>query len=124
MKLELKHLAPYLPYGLKYKLFKKINGDHTLTTQSLLDWDFNLHDIIPILRPLSDLRNHNNEVMPVYRLEIPRADFTDILDEGKPVSQLAYCIIEKLFENHFDVFGLIDAGLAIDINKLRKNEKV
>jgi hypothetical protein len=26
--------------------------------------------------------------------------------------------IVKLFEWHFDVFGLIDAGLAIDINTL------
>ena len=27
---------------------------------------------------------------------------------------------QKLFEWHFDVFGLIDAGLAIDINTLEK----
>ena len=29
-----------------------------------------------------------------------------------------YWIAQKLFEWHFDVFGLIEAGLAIDINTL------
>jgi hypothetical protein len=27
--------------------------------------------------------------------------------------------METLFENHFDIFGLIGAGLAIDINTLK-----
>jgi hypothetical protein len=31
-----------------------------------------------------------------------------------------YQIVQKLFEWHFDVFGLIDQGLAIDINTLTK----
>lgn len=30
-----------------------------------------------------------------------------------------YELYQKLFEWHFDVFGLIDAGLAIDINTLK-----
>lgn len=31
-----------------------------------------------------------------------------------------YWIIEKLLSWHFDIFGLIDKGLAVDINKLEK----
>lgn len=33
----------------------------------------------------------------------------------------AYDMFKKLFEWHFDIFGLIEAGLAIDINELNNN---
>lgn len=36
------------------------------------------------------------------------------------INYLPFGVIQKLFEWHFDVFGLIDAGLAIDINTLNK----
>lgn len=35
------------------------------------------------------------------------------------VESLPYDLIQKLFEWHFDVFGLIEEGLAIDINTLK-----
>jgi hypothetical protein len=33
-------------------------------------------------------------------------------------TQISYLIYEDLFELHFDVFGLIEKGLAIDINTI------
>lgn len=33
-----------------------------------------------------------------------------------------YSDMEKLFENHFDVFGLIEKGLAIDLNTIKETE--
>ena len=38
--------------------------------------------------------------------------------EYDTVLYLPYNIVSKLFENHFDVFGLIEKGLAIDINTI------
>jgi len=57
MKLELKHLAPYLPYGLK-GLGKFPNGKNNIrdinvnNIMAFVDNDINSK---PILRPLSDL---------------------------------------------------------------------
>ena len=39
------------------------------------------------------------------------------------IETLPYWIVEKLFENHFDVFGLITLGLAININTLKITAK-
>ncbi len=33
-----------------------------------------------------------------------------------------YKVVKKLFEWHFDIFGLIPAGLAIDINTLKRKK--
>lgn len=125
MKLELKHLAPYLPYGLKI-----INESGTGTQQlnkisisHIILYD-RIKEVKPILRPLSDITKeieHNGEKFVPYN-EIRK-------NYGFSKSDLAYLqrnlcyitrygICEKLFEWNFDVFGLIEAGLAIDINDL------
>lgn len=76
----------------------------------------------PILRPLSYLTKeieHNGErFVPVDRLEWNSYDH--IIKKGM-CDNVGYQYMIKLFEWHFDVFGLIDKGLAIDINTL--NEK-
>ena len=141
-KLELKHLAPYLPYGLKIKLH---NGNIT-TFQSIsvsgftngISW---MKECKPILRPLSDLTKeieHNGQKFyPCYNLfgkpfcrTHPKLEssFVDgMLNElwlENEEGDIAQCSFTKvdwdyLFEWHFDVFGLIDKGLAIDINNLK-----
>jgi len=62
MKLELKHLAPYLPYELKYfdKDSKKQTAMRSISTEiDLIDMGWGnaheLNEFKPILRPLSDL---------------------------------------------------------------------
>ena len=42
------------------------------------------------------------------------------LDNGTEIKlhYLSYRIIQILLENHFDIFGLIEAGLAVDFNKV------
>ena len=133
MKLELKHLAPYLPYGLKIKgntygeikTLYGIKGESvfidTLTTP--YPWaDFS--DIKPILRSLSDLkkeiRHKDVDFIPVEFLikegfnvsdEWIESGFIDIIRSD-------YEFIQLLLEWHFDIHGLIENGLAIDINTL------
>lgn len=96
----------------------------------------------PILRPLSDLTKeieiNGIRFEPAYWFEICddendslEFDFGNIklIKQIKGIAQnechhdlqfLPYFVINKFFEWHFDVFGLIEKGLAIDINTLNK----
>jgi hypothetical protein len=135
MKLELKHLAPYLPYELKIKTKHGfdtmetlngwlVNGDHE-ESYSYEDHPNETLEFKPILRPLSDL------------ISLINIDFED--EKFKPIDviirkggchsavalhvkigkgTLGFKYFDLLLQWHFDVFGLIDAGLAIDINTL------
>lgn len=135
MELELKHLAPYLPYGLRavdeYGKSKMIDWLHQSYTQSCVGLNHVLkiqvthaNSFIPILRPMSDLTKkfyyNNNEIDMC-------SDFSGYKSEFKELSELNDChytkfikwqTMELLFEFHFDVFGLIPKGLAVDINTL------
>lgn len=147
MKLELKHLAPYLPYGLKYK--GKYGGVSTLRkleyyrpynkeTDSYSDEigvdGYLIQYIKPILRPLSDLNkakifdNYGDEKLTAIEefegnWDLGALDWVLLeVSKGNQVErllELSYLVIEKLIEHHFDIFGLIEAGLAIDINTLK-----
>ena len=125
MKLEQKHLAPYLPYGLKIKVidtnFYKYDvmtlcdksGLSNIGLSDLLDEP---QDFKPILHPLSDL---TKEIEVNGEKFVPRDKFY-----GNPLDYKIldnnYNVVQKLLEWHFDVFGLIENGLAVDINTLKK----
>lgn len=147
-KLELRHLAPYLPYGLKIHWSKP---DYTLTGGNISATVADQRN--PILRPLSDLTKeieHNGEKFaPILQMfddknkkkvdkcgiELVYLDKEKTIPMGKVaraydkrgrviyamflephLNRAEWNVWEKLFEYHFDVFGLIEAGLAIDIN--------
>jgi hypothetical protein len=127
MKLEIKHLAPYLPYNLK---FKEINYGGTYLLCGIIEDELwfkdnygdNFNSIIsdesmkPILRPLSDLTKeievNGERFVPNYWFG-RSLHLQSILDEK-------FHIVQKLIQWHFDVFGLIEENLAIDINTLNK----
>lgn len=128
-KLELKHIAPYLPYGVK-AIYQDdvcyINGIYLDGSIFVVTSDggeyTNLTQIKPILRPLSDLTIEiYNDLSESYP-NTPNWDmYHKIWYTSKiPLHEtiIEYCVFEKLTEWHFDVFGLIDKGLAIDINTL------
>lgn len=143
-KLELKHIAPYLPYGLKGRVDKESYLQEErerigeLKTIDLADLYYELvvygdlgyflcdiSDIKPILRPLSDLTKEiSNGVglfYPYEELHLCYSDVTNFLNEDLWIGQWwDYEKVSKLFEWHFDVFGLIEKGLAIDINTLNQ----
>ena len=140
MKLELKHLAGYLPYGLKTKGLTAIYPDPIITGilggyGSRVYWNYHgatgawkLEDIKPILRPLSDLikeievkgvklipaDNINREFFWDYVRNNMRALVKD--ESYILVGYLPALAVDKLLEWHFDIYGLIENGLAIDIN--------
>jgi len=125
MKLELKHLAPYLPYGLKFTtnmLQKPVTLAGFGTDTDGIDKLFIHHSVYtawypienftPLLRPLVDLKQHFEN----YRSMI-YSDF-DYYVRCIKIGNMEFAEYEYFFENHFDVFGLIDSGLAININTL------
>jgi len=125
-RLELKHLAPYLPYGLMINCdFKdgdvwacKLEGisvDEAFLEGA--DWSYKDNtDFKPILRPMSDLTEGNWCRESGYAGRY----IDDVADGNEELQYLSYNLCLFLFKNHFDVFGLIPAGLAIDINTLNK----
>ena len=104
MELEIKHLSPYLPYDLQcigYGRKLRLNGQMLGAVDRLI--------VKPILRPLSDLTEEYSNAC-----NYSHKDFKwEIIN--KNISVLVW---DSLLKNHFDVFGLIDAGLAIDINTI------
>jgi hypothetical protein len=125
MKLELKHLAPYLQHGLKLTCNMLENpivlsglGTDTDTIKKLFihhskytAW-YPIEQFQPILRPLSDLKSHFDN----YRSQI-YSDFEFYIKCIK-YGEMEHNEYDWLFENHYDVFGLIENNLAIDINNL------
>lgn len=99
-----------------------------------------LSQIKPLLRPLSDLTREItdkwNKFIPTTELEKIRKGINIYKPSNYPIEISiqtedytqeidlydGYIILQKLFEWHFDVFGLIEKGLAIDINTL--NNKI
>ena len=108
---------------------------------SCSNWWENTEDVNhykPILRPLSDLTKeveHNgerfvpmqwmgkniNKSISFYQWGIQNLEIDIETDNYSQVINLysGYDAVQKLFEWHFDVFGLIEQGIAIDINTLK-----
>lgn len=126
-ELKLEHLAPYLPYGLKVKDNERIytmdtNNNNSDGIETVL---YGINQL-PILRPLSDLTKeieHNGERFVPKNMFNTKFEylFTNI-EYYNVQNDLSYSVVRKLIEWHFDVFGLIDKELAIDINNLN-NQK-
>jgi len=136
MKLEIKHLAPYLPYGVK--VINNTHPDDVNLVTGLRDETYfieqnsryaygDIENCKLLLRPLSDLTKeieiNGEKFVPIdwleekyYTLDLHKQCLQLINDTGEWIYQCDYMLVEHLFEWHFDVFGLIDQNLAIAIN--------
>jgi len=135
-KLELKHLAGYLPYGLKILYH---NGNAKPYIEELVSLNTKLSGRIlgsekhkPILRPLSDLTKeievNGEKFVPIEKLKLlynfeKRGNFelSMYIEDAwiRSCNDLPFDAINLLLEWHFDIYGLIPE-LAIDINTLNK----
>ena len=163
-ELEAKHLAPYLPYGLKVRYNNKeysvyaieVKGRLMLETEPMYVVFMNIKYVKPILRPLSSMTkkeaydllclivgiedigfeqsdldyislNYEYDMLKI-KGEFPFDDYVcgtkytinisndgiacfDTESNGAYIPHSAY---DYLLSKHFDVFGLIDEGLAIE----------
>ena len=123
MKLELKHIAPYFPFKMKYKNTK---NDNIYTMRSLsseinmvdFGWGdaMELQEVIPIFKPMSEL-TENEAKDGHYMSGFSNYGALQILTNNPLLGH--YFMVTYLLENHYDIFGLIEKGLAIDINNLK-----
>jgi hypothetical protein len=156
-KLELKQLAPYLPYVLGFVTVHGKHVDLRFSIDGCLKYSYShpmkapnvkrikqdsvLKNYKPILRPLSDLTNeikHNGEkFIPADRFKTFVLCDVEIINKqgvlslkfptgnklcfinNEILAECHYGFYEFLTMYHFDVFGLIEEGLAIDINEIK-----
>lgn len=126
MKLEPKHLVPYLLYDLKLiwkdGYIRNLCYTDIETMEKIGRFD-SQHEIL--LRPLSDL---TKEIEPIKQASLG-SKYLNFRGESaqKTLSYLngsydkiPYGLMQLLLEDHYDVFGLIEQGLAIDMNTLKE----
>ena len=141
MELEIKKIINYLPYELKFlyngNIYKMrwINsiGDIEYSSQDDFIDPFppNIFskylDLVKLIfRPLSDFQEEQiEEIKSIFDKNWCRAydDFFDALfqhdwDMHSMILMCPYEILQWFFKNHYDVFGLIEDDLAININTL------
>lgn len=140
MELTLKHLAPYLPYKLKFLDLKCEPHDNISVLESLNIYkmlsdnngncDILFKEIKPILRPLSEFGD-SDDLRKVHEF-IGLGNWCDMYDNYfnawfddacgiyTLVLQCPYEVLQYFLKNHYDIFGLIENKLAIDINTLNK----
>lgn len=121
MKLELKHLSMYLPYGLKtltgWNNVEEIIGfkDETYFIKGGNVYAYgDIQDCKPILRPLSDLTENNELFGGIEGHRVLRMFFYG------NINYIPYGAVNDLLKSHYDIHLLIPAKLAIDINTLEK----
>jgi hypothetical protein len=131
MKLELKHICGYIPYGLDAMIEDvvcEIEGVDLHVIESVIAErvNYKVDEIKPILRPLSDLKKeecfdlHKElcEIIGVIQCEqllLAVQHNYDYVFNLKKLNALE----EFMYKNHFDwQYKLIENGLVIDRNTL------
>lgn len=139
-KLLLKDLCSRLPYGVKISVqswderemeyvdridvLYSVNGDEYIKSVNE-DYDFSLEDIKPYLFPLSSMTDElwDKEFRGYSITEFTRDSFKygcetlEFYDYNPDLSSMVG-FINQLIKNHFDIYGLISKGLAIDATEL------
>ena len=141
--LTLEHLAPYLPYRLKIyyepyaiKYYLSSVGEwniellHPDTGMEYVKYDseeFGNHK--PILRPMSDLTKEIQVDGWMEGKPFKPIDFIDmhhnfshlsLVDIEKDPTRYPYTVVRWLTSLHFDIHGLIDKNLAVNLNTLKQ----
>lgn len=143
--LKLEHIAPYLPYELLIDDSLTTAGytEKIMTTTTNIACYVAIDNVVannfkPILRPLSDLTKpiqHNGEefvpLMLLFSCSVKEEEafeiygtvpeYWSVIMKTDIKNDLEYRFMLRLFEWRFDVFSLIEKGLAIDVNTLSEN---
>lgn len=119
MNFELKHLAPYLPYSVH--LMNTYNRWHNTTSNECLNISTML-DMKLILRPISDLDYKSaKELREEFKVNDDITYWLQELTIDKlRVKNITVETYDFLLSKHFDVFNLIENGLAISIHAVEQ----
>jgi hypothetical protein len=130
MELQIQHLAPYLPYNLYFIMSEGIKLPMSGLKESVIfvhdGYNSSIHykGARPLLMPLSHFKYDDIDLVKEH---IGLGQWCDNYDQyfdiwfENPnrvqtlILQCPYEIIQFFFKRHFDVFGLIEAGLAEEI---------
>ena len=128
MKLELKHLAPYLNNKIWFKLFngKKLlcKGIYNIKGMWYLKATggvYCIEDCKPILRPLSDFKEMIIRDIRLF-LELSHnqtMEFLGFSDGEIQLQNISLGLHDAMCQKHVDFNKLIEKGLAIDINTIK-----
>ena len=119
MKLEIRHLAPYLAHNVK------VSKTHSLSTGKGIGSIYHIlskknNDYKLILHPLSEVMDINSPLFNSINTDLKiQMEICDLANKKIGYWNVSYGAIEVMCENHIDFFGLIDEGLAVDINTLK-----
>lgn len=122
MKTEFKDVA-HLYLGCRLSGTQDSAGLTTRRLQEFLDEDRNDQ---PILRPLSDMtEDEQMELAELSDLFLPDHLFKALVNDRKYLIDVrnAWGITAYLLSKHFDLFGLIESGQAIDKTTLSQPER-
>lgn len=147
MKLEIKHIIPYIEFNLQAEMLDykcDYVGKRVDTIKGCEQWDKSgtlwsfltvggskpsPDRIKPLLRPLEDL--NKEEYLPIARSLYDRdflfkctkrEEYYFVADLYNYDGAFPSNILRELYKNHFDVGHLIEEGLAHDINTFEENE--
>jgi hypothetical protein len=123
MKLELKHLAPYLPYKLNYMVW---NGDAKPYVKEMEEMRTYTSSVFahikskPILIPLSYFNNwiikDKKDFLGVNHNQM--MEFLGFSDGQIKLENISLGLYLAMCNKHIDFNFLIEKGLAININKI------
>lgn len=119
--LQVVFLAPYLPYGLNVftdafstenKIYKMVFKNETVSYRGGIEVNDVINYCKPILKPLTDITEEEYVILDGCH-NFSSMRFSDL---EKDPTRYPYTIVQKLIEWHYDVFGLIEKGLAISVH--------
>ena len=127
----IKDLCARLPYGVKVLFENEVFSiDYISAVYEEIKLDipdnyntFNISNVKPYLFPLSSMTREQlldvQEILGKNEIEIGD-DFLRIVDsERNTISYLEIlAVLEWFYKNHFDIYGLIPMGLAINATNL------
>lgn len=133
-EVEIKHLAPYLPHKLETDkgLLKSLEGDYCGCSRAMAHERYICAAVKPLMYPLSDLKDDMVKILKEeynedYYYNKFREEKNELVLNDKQGSAFYWTLTPQDIENrwhwnlvnilikrHYDVFGLIDKGLAID----------
>lgn len=141
IELTIKHIAPYIPYGLKVIYHDKevglLNGLSDINDYDTIKLAIDYKDLEhiwmfkPILRPMSDfeidlsIRKDFDDLyyMTMYTDRDSYGSYEDCgeyFSKFQEIGLIPKMVLDFMYENHLDVFGLIEQNLAISIHDLEK----
>lgn len=140
MKLEIGHLASYLPYGLNCVSnitgtgnkkgvitgIEPYNDENFKVLLKNYPVEYMLScNCLPVLHPLEDFAKYIDILDEFSDCELEKFNLSFFSTLGRPgdcYNSVSYLQANLMFEHHIDLFGLIYEGLAIDINTINVSQ--